>query len=509
MCGIAGVFEAEGATGLITSILFAIQHRGQESCGAAAKDPSGRILLHKGMGLVKQVLTEEVQERLAGNSAIGHVRYPTAGRSDVLNSQPHVIELAQGPIMAIASNGDLINYGELRSRLEREGVVFKSDNDAELIGRMIAMYHVKERLEIEEAIARVQKELKGAFSTVLLFRDRLYAFRDPHGFRPFAMGHLSHTGPGEPPSEGTVFSSESCGFGIIGARLLREVKPGEILRLEKGRPVKSVAQAPLAPRHCAFELIYFSRPDSVVFGEPVWRARQSIGAIIAAKDAALPGGPDLVTMPVPDSSNFIAMGYAKARGAEFGMGLLRNHYVGRTFIKPTQASRDEGVKQKFNPLPEYFPGKRVDAAPGRGQRGARAHRLAEGDRPLLLRHRHAHGRRADSQPDVRRGDPRLPGRGQHTLAGNGRFRGPAARPPPGFLHSLLRPGLYLPARRLRRQDQRPRRALTAAGGTRRFCRGPAYLLTLTLVWEFDRPGKASPSRRAFWTRWSPNAFLKG
>jgi len=359
MCGIAGVFEAEGATGLITSILFAIQHRGQESCGAAAKDSSGRILLHKGMGLVKQVLTEEIQERLAGNSAIGHVRYPTAGRSDVLNSQPHVIELAQGPIMAIASNGDLINYGELRARLEREGVVFKSDNDAELIGRLIAMYHVKERLEIEEAIARVQKELKGAFSTVLLFRDRLYAFRDPHGFRPFAMGHLSPAGPGEPPSEGTVFSSESCGFGIIGARFLREVKPGEILRLEKGQPVKSVGQAALAPRHCVFELIYFSRPDSVVFGEPVWRARQSIGALIAAKDAALPGGPDLVAMPVPDSSNFIAMGYAKAKGAEFGMGLLRNHYVGRTFIKPTQASRDEGVKQKFNPLPEYFPGKRV------------------------------------------------------------------------------------------------------------------------------------------------------
>ena len=359
MCGIAGVFEVEGATVLIASILFAIQHRGQESCGAAAKDTSGRILLHKGMGLVKQVLDEEVQARLPGRSAIGHVRYPTAGRSDVLNSQPHVIELAQGPIMAIASNGDLINYGELRALLEREGVVFKSDNDAELIGRMIAMYHVRERLGIEDAIARVQRELKGAFSTVLMFRDCLYAFRDPHGFRPFVMGHLSYTGSGEPPSEGTVFASEDCGFGIIGARRLREVKPGEILRLEKGRPVVSVARAPLQLRHCVFELIYFSRPDSIVFEEPVWQARQRIGACIAAKDAALPNGDDLVAMPVPDSSNFIALGYAKAKGAEFGMGLLRNHYVGRTFIKPTQASRDEGVKQKFNPLPGYFPGKRV------------------------------------------------------------------------------------------------------------------------------------------------------
>lgn len=359
MCGIAGVFEAEGASGLIANILFAIQHRGQESCGAAARNSSGRIISHKGMGLVKQVLDEEAQARLTGNTAIGHVRYPTAGRSDTLNSQPHAIELAQGPIMAIASNGDIINYGDLRSRLEREGVVFKSDNDAELIGRMIAMYHVKERLEIEDAIARVQAELKGAFSTVLMFRDRLYAFRDPHGFRPFVMGHLSPAGEGEPPSEGTVFSSESCGFGIIGARFVREVLPGEILRLEKGRPAVSVRHAPLRPRHCVFELIYFSRPDSIVFNEAVWQARQRIGACIASKDGALPNGDDLVAMPVPDSSNFIALGYAKAKGAEFGMGLLRNHYVGRTFIKPTQASRDEGVKQKFNPLPGFFPGKRV------------------------------------------------------------------------------------------------------------------------------------------------------
>jgi amidophosphoribosyltransferase len=359
MCGIAGVFETDGAAGIVSSILFAIQHRGQESCGAAARDHAGRIMGHKGMGLVKQVLDEEVQERLAGNTAIGHVRYPTAGCSDVVNAQPHVIELAEGPIMAIASNGDLINYGELRARLERASVVFKSDNDAELIGRLIAMYHVSDRLTIEDAIARVQSELKGAFSTVLMYRDRLYAFRDPHGFRPFVMGHLSHEGDEEPPSEGTVFSSECCGFGIIGARRLREVMPGEILRLEKGHPVMTVGHAPLRPRHCVFELIYFSRPDSTIFGEAVYQARERIGASMAAKDGALRNGDDLVVMPVPDSANFIALGYAKAKQAEFSMGLLRNHYVGRTFIKPTQASRDEGVKQKFNPLPDFFPGKRV------------------------------------------------------------------------------------------------------------------------------------------------------
>ena len=359
MCGVAGVFEAEGASSLVAAILFAIQHRGQESCGAVARDPKGRMIGHKGMGLVKQVLNEEVQARLSGATSIGHVRYPTAGCSDELNSQPHIIELDHGPIMAIASNGDLINYGELRGRLERDGVVFKSDNDAELIGRLIALHHVRDGRSMEEAITTVQQELKGAFSTVVMYRDRLYAFRDPHGFRPLVMGHLAHQGEGDGPSEGVVFSSESCGFGIIGARFLREVLPGEILRLEKGQPVLSVSHRPLAPRHCVFELIYFSRPDSSHFGETVYQTRERIGACMAAKDEALPNGEDLVVMPVPDSSNFIALGYAKAKKAEFGMGLLRNHYVGRTFIKPTQASRDEGVKQKFNPLPDFFPGKRV------------------------------------------------------------------------------------------------------------------------------------------------------
>jgi len=360
MCGVAGVFEVDGASAVVANILFAIQHRGQESCGAAARDAAGRVVAHKGMGLVKQVLDEAVTERLSGSTAIGHVRYPTAGCSDVVNAQPHAIELAQGPVMAISSNGDLINYGEIRDRLEKEaGVVFKSDNDAELIGRLIALYLVRDRLPIEEAIARAQVELKGAFSTLLIYRNQLFAFRDPHGFRPFVMGHLTHEGDDAPPSEGTVFSSEDCGFGIIGARRLREVAPGEILRLEPGRPVTSVGRAPLRPRHCVFELIYFSRPDSVVFDECVYDVRERIGACLAAKDAALETGDDLVVMPVPDSSNFVALGYARAKGVPYSMGLLRNHYVGRTFIKPTQASRDEGVQQKFNPLPNFFPGKRV------------------------------------------------------------------------------------------------------------------------------------------------------
>ena len=202
-------------------------------------------------------------------------------------------------------------------------------------------------------------ELKGAFSTLLLYKDKLFAFRDPHGYRPFVIGHLEHEGDGPAPSEGTVFASECSGFGIVGARRLREVAPGEIIRLERGKPITTVSSRPAAPQHCVFELIYFSRPDSEVFGEYVYEVRRRIGATLAAMDDHIPGGDDLVVMPVPDSSNFVAHGYAEAKGARFGMGLLRNHYVGRTFIKPNQKARDEGVRQKFNPLPGYFPGKRV------------------------------------------------------------------------------------------------------------------------------------------------------
>jgi amidophosphoribosyltransferase len=360
MCGVAGVFGVDRAEAHVAEILFAIQHRGQESCGIATRNPRGNITSHKAMGLVKNVLTEEVLERNAGDISIGHVRYPTAGSSDIANAQPHAIDLAEGPHMAICSNGDIINYGELRTWLERDaGFTFKSDNDGELIGRLIAYHHVVRDDPIEDAIRKAMAELKGAFATLVILRDRLFAFRDPHGIRPLVLGHLSHEGDGMPPSEGAVFASESCGLGIVGARRIREVEPGEVLCLERGRPVETVLSLGESRKHCVFELIYFSRPDSQTFGDNVYAVRQRIGACLAAKDADLPGGEDLVVMAVPDSSNFVAMGYATAKGAPFTMGLLRNHYVGRTFIKPNQKSRDEGVRQKFNPLPDFFPGRRV------------------------------------------------------------------------------------------------------------------------------------------------------
>jgi len=354
MCGVAGAFEIEGAQGYVQSMMFAIQHRGQESCGLASVNAPGPISGYKGMGLVKQVFTPDVLERFAGRTAIGHVRYPTAGSSDQANSQPHIIELAQGPILAICSNGDLINYAEKRAFLENEhGFTFKSDNDAELIGRMIAFHYIVTKKTMEESIELTQKELKGAFSSLVIFKNRMYAFRDPHGIRPLIMGRIH----GE-NSEGTVFASEDCTFGIIGAERIREVEPGEILRLEPGKPVTTVSSVKKAQRHCVFEHIYFSRPDTKAFGELVYQVRQKIGEALASYDN-FQADPNTVVMPVPDSSNFIALGYAQSKGIDFNMGLLRNHYVGRTFIKPAQDMRDEGVKQKFNPLPDFFPGKRV------------------------------------------------------------------------------------------------------------------------------------------------------
>lgn len=360
MCGIAGVFNIKNSERMVADLLFSIQHRGQESCGISTRTDNGNILTYKNMGLVKNVLTPEILKNYSGDISIGHVRYPTAGSSNALNSQPHSIEMAHGAHMAICSNGDIINYAEIRTWLETEhGFLFKSDNDGELIGRLIAYYYAIEKMNIEDAIFKTQNRLKGAFSTLLIFKGTLYAIRDPHGFRPFVMGNLTWSGEGEIPSNGTAFASESCAFGIIGAKFIRELEPGEIIKLEKDKPVKILKVNNLKKQHCVFELIYFSRPDSIAYGELVYLIRKNIGRSLAARDADIPVGDDLAVIAVPDSSNFVALGYAQAKGLSFDMGLIRNHYVGRTFTKPNQEMRDEGVKQKFNPLPGFFKDKRV------------------------------------------------------------------------------------------------------------------------------------------------------
>ena len=351
MCGIIGIFGNEKAANMATLGLFAEQHRGQESCGMAVNNGT-TIKLRKKMGLVKDIFTPEKILELEGNIAIGHVRYPTRGSSSVYNSQPHIVETLSGPSYALSSNGDIVNYRELRSWLEEKGVYFASGNDGELILKFI-VYHVeRENLSIQNAILELMKSVKGAYSTILATKTEMYLFRDPYAFRPMSYGKTK---------DGTiVVASESCALDILYMEWIKEVKPAEII-IVNDDGINNIENDPnefrvtKTNKHCIFEHIYFSRPDSVIFEESVYEVREKIGAIIAENDDL---DPDVV-VPVPDSSNFIALGYAKYKKKPYELGLIRNHYVGRTFIKPEQTIRDESVYQKFNPLPNFFKGKIV------------------------------------------------------------------------------------------------------------------------------------------------------
>ncbi|HNZ07146.1 MAG TPA: amidophosphoribosyltransferase [Candidatus Cloacimonadota bacterium] len=352
MCGIMGVYGSPQAASLAALGMFAEQHRGQESCGMAVSD--GKVIrLRKKMGLVKEVFRDEKLDLLPGSIAIGHVRYPTKGSATQFNSQPHLLETLFGPSHALASNGDIVNYYEVRRKLEAEGVYFNSDNDGELLLRYIAWQIQSNRQGITDAIRLLMKEIKGAYSSVLLIRDALYMFRDPLSIRPMVWGITA--------SGAVVVASESCALATMGVSVYKEVPPAGIIRVNAdGITVlendPNLFRAIDSERHCVFEHIYFSRPDSHHFDENVYEVRQRIGAQLAIKDADLDA--DLV-VPVPDSSNFIAMGYASAKKVPLAMGLIRNHYVGRTFIKPEQTIRDESVRQKFNVLPNFFNGKRI------------------------------------------------------------------------------------------------------------------------------------------------------
>ncbi|MFO7897347.1 MAG: amidophosphoribosyltransferase [Candidatus Cloacimonadales bacterium] len=356
MCGIIGIFNNKNAANLATLGLFAEQHRGQESCGMAVTD--GTIFrLRKKMGLVKDVFTPEKLQHLPGDIAVGHVRYPTCGTSDTYNSQPHVVETLAGPSYTLASNGDIINYEEIRQDLEKKGVWFASYNDGELILKYIVYSVERENNSIIGAIRSLMHEVKGAFSTVLATKDSMYLFRDPHGFRPMTYGKLA--------DETIVVGSETISLDILRPQWQKEVQPAQIIKISKADK-KSVLEffqndpnefrRSEENKHCIFEQIYFSRPDSFNYGENVYEVREKIGAILADSDADLQ--PDAV-VPVPDSANFIALGYAKAKNIPYEMGLIRNHYVGRTFIKPEQTIRDESVNQKFNVLPNFFTDKEI------------------------------------------------------------------------------------------------------------------------------------------------------
>jgi len=341
-CGIFGVFGHPEAANLVYLGLYALQHRGQESAGIASSDGE-LITFHKEMGLVADIFDDRVLARLPGSIAIGHVRYSTTGSSELKNAQPVVADLDRGSI-ALAHNGNLVNGHTVRRELEEQGAIFQSTMDTEVILHLIARSR-RERAEdrIVEALGRV----RGAYSLLVLLRDRLVAVRDPHGIRPLVLGRLK--------GGGYAVCSETCALDLVEGEFLRDVEPGEMVVVDSMgvRSVRPFAAAP--PRFCAFEYVYFSRPDSVIGGVSVYSVRKALGRQLARE---CPADADVV-VPVPDSGVPAALGYAEQSGIRFEMGLIRNHYVGRTFIEPQQSIRHFGVKIKLNAVRDVVAGRRV------------------------------------------------------------------------------------------------------------------------------------------------------
>ncbi|MBN1758665.1 MAG: amidophosphoribosyltransferase [Chitinispirillaceae bacterium] len=336
-CGIFGVFNNPQAAHLTYLGLYALQHRGQESSGIAVAGPQ-RISMYKGMGLVSQVFKRQQRiEQLAGSSSIGHNRYSTTGSSTLTNAQPIVINCRAGQI-AGAHNGNLTNADTLRKRMVDDGSIFTSTTDTEVIMHLIAR---SKRNSIDAMLLDALSEVKGAFSIVFLTGDALYGARDPYGIRPLIIGKCE---------ESYFLSSETCAFDLVGAEMIREVKPGEMVRIDRNSltsfTIPAFEQASRLS-HCVFEFIYFSRPDSFVFGKNVDRVRRKLGRQLAAEHP-VPNAD--VVMGVPDSATTAALGFSEASGVRFDIGLIRNHYIGRTFIHPVQEARDFGVRIKFNPV---------------------------------------------------------------------------------------------------------------------------------------------------------------
>jgi amidophosphoribosyltransferase len=347
-CGVVAIFAHPEAEKLAYLGLHALQHRGQESAGIVTSDGlTSRV--HKAMGLVADIFTEEVLSQIRGTLAIGHTRYSTAGDSALLNAQPILVQSNKGSI-AVAHNGNLVNATEVRGRLERQGSIFQTNSDTEVIVHLIAL---SREHTLPEAIADALRRVEGAFSLVVMSPDRIIAARDPRGFRPLAMGRIPAL-PGQ-KRDTIVFASETCAFDLIGATYERDVKPGELVVVGPEGISSLFYSTPAPQSSCIFEHVYFSRPDSRVFGRAVQTSREEMGRQLARE---APVDADLV-VPVPDSGVTAAVGYAAESGIPFRFGLIRNHYVGRTFIEPSQSVRDFGVKLKLNPVQSLLEGKRV------------------------------------------------------------------------------------------------------------------------------------------------------
>jgi len=347
-CGVVAIYGHPEAAKLAYLSLYALQHRGQESAGIAASNGE-RVELHKDMGLVADIFTGDVLARLAGSLAIGHTRYSTTGDSALLNAQPIMVDCNKGKI-ALAHNGNITNANEVHAQLEQQGSIFQTTSDTEVIVHLIAR---SREHTLVDAITDSLRRIEGAFSLVMMTPDRIFAARDPRGFRPLVMGSIP--GPAGPAAKTVVFASETCAFDLIGATYEREVKPGELV-IVGPEGVHSRFYATKQPlSSCIFEHVYFSRPDSIIFGRAVQQTRDALGRQLALES---PVEADIV-VPVPDSGVTAAMGFSYQSGIPIQFGLIRNHYVGRTFIEPEQRVRDFGVKLKLNPVRHVLEGKRV------------------------------------------------------------------------------------------------------------------------------------------------------
>jgi amidophosphoribosyltransferase len=345
-CGVVAIHNHPDAARQAYLALYSLQHRGQESAGIATADHENLWNI-KGMGLVAEIFTDDVLAKLPGSLAIGHTRYSTTGDSALLNAQPIRVDSTRG-LIAIAHNGNLVHLGNLRTQLEREGAIFQTTSDSEIIVQLIA--HSKEPTLID-AIADSLRQVEGAFSIVMMTRDRIFAARDPRGFRPLSMGRIANADG----TETIVFASETCAFDLLRATYDREVKPGELVMVSREGVTCRQFSSGVPQASCVFEHVYFSRPDSKVFGRWVQESREEMGRQLARESGV---EADLV-VPVPDSGVTAAIGYAAESGIPFRFGLIRNHYVGRTFIEPEQRVRDFGVKLKLNPVRNLLEGKRV------------------------------------------------------------------------------------------------------------------------------------------------------
>ncbi len=340
-CAVVGIFNHEEASKLAYFSLHALQHRGQEAAGISSSDGK-KLHTIKKRGLVTRVFDEEKLKTLSGNMAIGHTRYSTAGNDSILDAQPVFARYDLGE-MAIVHNGNLTNAQEVRDRLISKGAIFQTFMDTENLIHLIAK---SDEDKLLDRIIDAVKKIEGAYSLVFLSRTKMFAMRDPHGFRPLSLGKVG---------DGYVVASETCAFDLIGAEFIRDVEPGELLIFEKGKEPQSIKIFEATPKHCIFEYVYFARPDSDVYGQNVYQMRKNMGVELAKEK---PVEADMI-IPVPDGGVPSAIGYSQASGIPFEMAIMRNHYIGRTFIEPTQEMRDLKVKMKLSPIVSMIKGKRI------------------------------------------------------------------------------------------------------------------------------------------------------